>query len=127
TMRFANGVQAHIFVSWLHPYKEHRLVVVGSEKMAVFDDALAGNKLQLYPHRVHRGGQIPVAVKAEAETVPVSDVQPLFAECRHFLACLEHRRQPRTDGPSAVRVLEVLESCQRSLGRGGMPVRLASV
>ena len=125
TMRFANGVQAHIFVSWLHPYKEHRLIVVGSEKMAVFDDTLPVDKLQLYPHRVDWVGQVPVAVKAEAEPVPIADTEPLLAECRHFLECLEQRTEPRTDGPSAVRVLEVLEGCQRSLESGGTPVRPA--
>jgi UDP-2-acetamido-3-amino-2,3-dideoxy-glucuronate N-acetyltransferase len=125
TMRFANGVQAHAFVSWLHPYKEHRLVVVGSEKMAVFDDGLVSDKLQLYPHRVDWVDQVPVATRAEAEPVPIADIEPLLAECRHFVECLEDRRQPRTDGAGAVRVLEVLESSQRSLECGGTPVRLA--
>jgi len=125
TMRFANGVQAHTFVSWLHPYKEHRLVVVGSDKMAVFDDGLAEGKLQLYPHRVDWVDQVPVTFKAEAEPVTIDDTEPLLAECRHFLECVETRRQPRTDGRSGVLVLEVLENSQRSLERGGVPMRIA--
>jgi len=123
TMRFANGVHAHTFVSWLHPYKEHRLVVVGSEKMAVFDDGLAADKLQLYPHRVEWVDQLPVAVRAEAEPVRIKDTEPLLAECRHFVECVYDRGRPRTDGRSGVRVLEVLESSQQSLDSGGVPVR----
>ncbi|MBN2466017.1 Gfo/Idh/MocA family oxidoreductase, partial [candidate division WOR-3 bacterium] len=66
---FAGGVRAHIFVSWLHPFKEQRLVVVGSDKMAVFDDTAAVDKLQLYPHRVDWVDRVPIAVKSEAEIV----------------------------------------------------------
>src|SRR4029079_9084965 len=65
---FPGGVHAHIFVSWLHPFKEQRLVVVGSEKMAVFDDT-AQDKLILYPHKVEWKNRVPEAVKAEAEVV----------------------------------------------------------
>ena len=63
-LTFASGVRAHIFVSWLHPFKEQRLVVVGSEKMAVFDDT-AADKLVLYPHRVEWKDRVPNAVKAD--------------------------------------------------------------
>src|SRR3954466_13910897 len=65
---FPSGVQAHIFVSWLHPVKEQKLVVIGSEKMAVFDDT-AEDKLVLYPHRVEWKNRIPTAIKAKGEVV----------------------------------------------------------
>ena len=84
---FPSGVQAHIFVSWLHPVKEQRLVVVGSEKMAVFDDT-AEHKLVLYPHKVEWKNRIPTAVKAEGEVVALEDREPLRAECQHFLDCV---------------------------------------
>jgi UDP-2-acetamido-3-amino-2,3-dideoxy-glucuronate N-acetyltransferase len=122
-LTFASGVRAHIFVSWLHPFKEHKLVVVGDRKMAVFDDTLPVNKLSLYPHRVEWIARVPVAVKAEAEGVPLPDVEPLEAECRHFLECVATGRRPRTDGENGVAVLRVLEACQRSMERGGVPVR----
>ncbi len=77
---FPSGVQAHIFVSWLHPIKEQRLVVVGSEKMAVFDDT-AEHKLVLYPHRVEWKNRVPTAVKANGENVVLDDREPLRAEC----------------------------------------------
>ena len=125
-MTFASGVRAHIFVSWLHPFKEQKLVVVGERKMAVFDDTLAADKLQLYPHRVDWIERVPVAVKADAETVTLSEAEPLEQECRHFLDCVATRRRPRTDGRNGVEVLRVLEACQQSLEHGGRPVQLAA-
>src|SRR6266478_9512073 len=76
---FPSGVQAHIFVSWLHPIKEQRLVIVGSEKMAVFDDT-AEHKLVLYPHKVEWRNRIPTAVKADGEILYIEDREPLRAE-----------------------------------------------
>jgi UDP-2-acetamido-3-amino-2,3-dideoxy-glucuronate N-acetyltransferase len=125
TMTFASGVRAHIFVSWLHPFKEQKLVVVGTQKMVVFDDALPTEaKLQLYPHRVDWIERVPVAVKAQAERVPLDAAEPLTEECRHFIDCLVTRRRPRTDGVNGVTVLRVLEACQQSLEKGGQPVIL---
>lgn len=120
-LRFPSGVHAHIFVSWLHPFKEQRLVVVGTEKMAVFDDA-AENKLLLYPHRVEWKNRIPTAVKAEAEIVPLPADEPLLIECGQFLEAIRTRQPPPTDGAEGVRVLRILEACQRSLKQQGAPV-----
>ncbi|MFY9745917.1 MAG: Gfo/Idh/MocA family oxidoreductase [Acidobacteriaceae bacterium] len=113
-MTFGSGVRAHIFVSWLHPFKEQRLVVVGSEKMAVFDDT-AAEKLVLYPHRVEWKDRVPNAVKADAEPVPLESTEPLRNECQHFLDCLTSRRAPLTDGREGLRVLRVLSACQQAL------------
>jgi UDP-2-acetamido-3-amino-2,3-dideoxy-glucuronate N-acetyltransferase len=115
---FPSGVQAHIFVSWLHPVKEQRLVVVGSEKMAVFDDT-ADNKLVLYPHRVEWKNRLPTAVKAKGEVAVLDDREPLKAECQHFLDCVESRTSPVSDGAEGLRVLRVLDACQRALVKGG--------
>jgi len=116
---FHSGVQAHIFVSWLHPFKEQRLVVVGSEKMAVFDDA-AAQKLVLYPHKVAWVNRVPTAVKATGEVVELDAVEPLRAECEHFLRCIETRTAPVTDGVEGLRVLKVLDACQRALLDGSV-------
>jgi UDP-2-acetamido-3-amino-2,3-dideoxy-glucuronate N-acetyltransferase len=113
---FASGVRAHIFVSWLHPFKEQRLVVVGSEKMAVMDDT-ASDKLVVYPHRVEWKGRVPTAVKANADSVPIEDTEPLRNECLEFLECVQTRRVPRTDGEEGLRVLRILNACQESLER----------
>lgn len=111
---FANGVRGHIFVSWLHPFKEQRLVVVGSEKMAVFDDT-APDKLVLYPHRVEWKDRVPTAVKAEAEPVALETAEPLRNECQHFMDSIASRVSPLTDGHEGLRVLRILNACQKSL------------
>ena len=117
TLRFASGVRAHIFVSWLHPFKEQKLVVIGERKMAVFDDVAPEDKLLVYPHEVVWREGVPVASKAEAVSVPFDTVEPLRAECEHFLECVERRSTPRTDGAEGLRVLRVLADFQRSLDR----------
>ena len=115
---FPSGVRAHIHVSWLHPFREQRLVVIGSEKMAVFDD-LAENKLVLFPHHIQWRNRVPTAVKAEAEVVgQIGTEEPLRAECEHFLECVRARKQPYTDGEEGLRVLRVLEACQHDLLNG---------
>ena len=113
-LRFPSGVGAHIFVSWIHPFKEQRLVVIGSEKMAVFDDT-AQDKLVVYPHRVEWKGRIPTAVKAEKETVPLEPSEPLKNEVSHFLECIKSRNPPVTNGPEGLRVLRVLDACEQAM------------
>jgi UDP-2-acetamido-3-amino-2,3-dideoxy-glucuronate N-acetyltransferase len=117
TMEFNNGVKGHIFVNWLHPFKEQKLVVVGSKAMAVFDD-LSEDKLCLYPHRIEwKEGKIPVAEKAEREVIPVEKAEPLKSEMQHFIDCVLARKRPKTDGMEGVRVLKILEAAERELTR----------
>ncbi len=112
---FKNGVKAHIFVSWLHPYKEQKLVVVGSKKMALFDD-LSEGKLFVYPHEIKlENGKIPVAHKADFITVDFPPQQPLKEELLHFIDCVETRVTPKTDGIEGLRVLKILEKAEYSL------------
>ncbi len=115
-LKFKSGVTGHIFVSWLHPSKEQRLVIVGTEKMAVFDDT-AEKKLLLYPHHVDWIGRAPKAVKAEPVAVELDRAEPLAEECRHFLDCVATRKAPLSDGREGLRVLRVLDACQQSLER----------
>jgi UDP-2-acetamido-3-amino-2,3-dideoxy-glucuronate N-acetyltransferase len=118
-LRFASGVRAHIFVSWLHPFKEQKLVVVGEKQMAVFNDTLGWDeKLLLYPHSIDWNENIPVANRAEAEQVVVEEYEPLRAECEHFIECMTSRERPRTDGEEGLRVLRVLNGCQSALETG---------
>jgi len=115
-LKFPSGVQAHIFVSWLHPFKEQKLVVVGDKKMAVFDDTvLWSEKLRLYPHAIEWKDNIPLASKAEAEFIELSESEPLRDECTHFIDCVARRSPPRTDGEEGLRVLKVLNACQKSI------------
>jgi UDP-2-acetamido-3-amino-2,3-dideoxy-glucuronate N-acetyltransferase len=114
-LAFPSGVRAHIFVSWLHPYKEQKLVVVGDRKMAVFDDVQSEQKLLLYPHVIDWRNHMPVPTRADAQVVAVETGEPLRAECEHFLECVSTRRRPRTDGSEGLRVLTVLQRCQTAL------------
>ncbi len=125
TCEFPSGVEAHFFVSWLHPFKEQKLVVVGSKKMAVFDDVEKERKLVLYSHRIDWLNRVPVAHKDDGQVVALENIEPLRAECRHFLDCGVARTMPRTNGESAVRVLEVLEGCEESLKRHGSPIEVS--
>jgi acetyltransferase-like isoleucine patch superfamily enzyme len=122
-LNFASGVKAHIFVSWLHPFKEQKLVVVGDRKMAVLDD-VSEEKLVLYPHQIQWVKRIPVAAKAQAEVVAVDMEEPLKAECQHFLECISKGRTPRTDGREGLRVLQILQASQESLNQDSRIVRL---
>jgi len=116
-LAFPSGVRAHIFVSWLHPFKEQRLVVVGDRCMAVFDDVEETDKLVLYPHSIDWKNHVPVVSRATGQPVSFEPVEPLRAECLHFVDCVKNRLAPRTDGEEGLRVLRVLEACQERLNR----------
>ena len=123
-MHFAGGARAHIFVSWLHPYKEQKLVVVGDKKMAVFDDVAPQDKLLLFEHRIDWIDRIPVPRKEDAKVIEFSFTEPLREECAHFVESIASRRLPRTDGEEGLRVLRILEASQESLKNNGRVVSL---
>jgi len=114
-LSFPSGITGHIFVSWLHPFKEQKLIVVGDRKMAVLDDLEPEHKLRLYPHSIDWKNHTPVPHKADAEPVALEWIEPLRAECQHFLDCIATRATPRTDGREGLRVLEVLRRCEAAL------------
>ncbi|MCB2106830.1 MAG: Gfo/Idh/MocA family oxidoreductase [Rhodobacteraceae bacterium] len=118
-LEFPGGEQAHIFVSWLHPFKEQKLVVIGDGGMAVFDDGQPwDSKLLLYPHEIKWVGGAPSPAKAAAVKVDVAEAEPLGLECQHFLDCIANGTPPRTDGAEATRVLRVLTAAQTSMETG---------
>jgi len=123
-LHFRGGQRAHIFVSWLNPFKEQQLVIVGDRKMAVFNDVEKDRKLVLYDQRVDLDGRQPVLQKGEAHVVTLPSDEPLRLECQHFIDCIVTRRTPLTDAASGLRVLKVLESCQVSLQLNGQPIHL---
>lgn len=117
-MEFPSGLKAHIFVSWLHPFKEQKLVVVGDRKMAVFDDTLPwDDKLLLYPHKMKWKSNVPVPTKGEPERVDIPQAEPLRRECEHFLDSIANGHTPQTNGAEGLRVLRVLKAAQRSLDK----------
>lgn len=122
---FDNGVRGHIFVSWLHPFKEQRLVVIGDKKMASFDDV--HKRLVLYDQRVEVHAGEPVPVKGEGTDVDYPADEPLRQECQAFLDAITTRTPPLTDGASGLQVLGVLQAAQRSLVMNGEPVTLPMI
>lgn len=123
---FENGARAHIFVSWLHPFKEQKLVVVGSKKMAVFDDVAPANKLMLFDKSIALVNGAFEVKRPEGAPVAFDPSEPLLNECRHFLECIERGARPHTDGAEGLRVLQVLQACQKSLQLNGEPVEVGA-
>lgn len=126
TLHFQRGVRGHIFVSWLHPYKEQRLVVVGSSRMAVFDDVSRDQKLVIYDQGIDWIDGEPIPRKNESEIIPLPADEPLRTEAEHFLQAIMTGEQPLTDGASGLAVLQVLQAAQRSLGLHGQSIALGS-
>ena len=124
-LEFPSGLRAHIFVSWLHPFKEQKLVVVGDRKMAVFDDTEPwSDKLLLYPHEIKWQNNFPVPEKGEPERVEIPEAEPLRLECEHFLDSFTNGNRPQTDGEEGLRVLKILNAAQRSLNKNGCSIEL---
>ncbi|MGV3773133.1 MAG: Gfo/Idh/MocA family protein [Verrucomicrobiales bacterium] len=126
-LHFASGKRAHIFVSWLNPFKEQRLVVVGDKQMAVFNDLSKTEKLVLYNQRVDVENRQPILQKGESTLVPLTEDEPLRKECEHFLQSVQSRQAPLTDAASGIQVLKVLQACQVSLQLNGRPILLSDV
>ena len=108
-MDFDKGLSAHINVSWLHPFKEQKIVVIGSSSMAVFDDTQPwAQKLALYKHKFSLKEDIPNLDKADVEYIEVPISEPLRNECDHFIEVVNNKTMPLTDGEEGLRVLNVL-------------------
>jgi UDP-2-acetamido-3-amino-2,3-dideoxy-glucuronate N-acetyltransferase len=122
SLDFSSGVKAYIFVSWLHPFKEQKLVIVGDRKTAVFDDTEPSRKLVVYPHQIDWVNRVPVARKAEGEVVSLCRDEPLLLECQHFLESVRDRTRPRTDGENGLQVLRVLQACEQSITKPSEPL-----
>jgi len=117
-LKFPSGIGAHIFVSWLNPYKEQKLVIVGSSGMLVFDDTEpVEKKLVHYPHTINWRNGLPVPNKAESRPIDIAPIwkEPLKAECEAFLTAIQNGIPPLTSGEEGLRVLKILELSQKSL------------
>jgi predicted dehydrogenase len=117
-LRFPSGLAAHMHLSWLDPHKERRFTVVGSKRMATFDDMELERKLSIYDKGFDEDyssyGEY-IARSGDISSPRVSNEEPLRIECRHFLECVRDGAKPRSGGESGLRVVRVLEALQRSL------------
>ncbi len=119
-MRFPSGLAAHLHLSWLDPHKERRFTVVGSKKMATFDDMELERKLTVYDKGFDEDftshGEY-IARSGDVYSPRVGNEEPLRIECSHFVDCVRDGTTPRSDGESGLRVVRVLEELQGSLDR----------
>jgi predicted dehydrogenase len=117
-MRFASGAAAHLHLSWLDPHKERRLTIVGSRRMATFDDMALEGKVTVYDkgfdEDVRSWGEY-LARSGDIHSPQIANTEPLRLECEHFVECIRTGTAPRSDGRSGLRVVRVLEALQRSL------------
>jgi predicted dehydrogenase len=117
-LRFPSGLAAHMHLSWLDPHKERRFTVVGSKRMATFDDMEVERKLTVYDKGFDEDfssyGEY-IARSGDTHSYQVSNEEPLRIECRHFLDCVRDGSEPRSGGASGLRVVRVLEALQQSL------------
>ena len=129
SLYFENRIMAHIHLSWLDPHKVRKTTIVGADKMAVFDDAEATEKLRIYDSHA----EVPAArTYGEAIQVRFGDIliprvdmtEPLKLECQHFVDCVSSRVTPVSDGRDGLRVVRILEAAQRSLEHDGVPVKI---
>jgi predicted dehydrogenase len=124
-LAFPGGEQAQINLSWLHPIKEHRLAVIGTQGMLVFDDGEPWErKLMLYPHQVDVGGERPSATRAEPLAVPLEAAEPLRLECEHFLNAVRFGFEPRTGSEEALRVMRTLARAGEAMRERSFDLRL---
>jgi len=128
TMNFGDRAMAHIHVSWLDPHKIRKTTIVGSKKMAVFDDLETNEKLRIYDKGAAHGTDYNsfaeyVTLRFGDITIPyVKMSEPLRLECLHFLECVRERKRPVSDGQDGLRVIKVLDAAQRSLKSRGLPI-----
>jgi UDP-2-acetamido-3-amino-2,3-dideoxy-glucuronate N-acetyltransferase len=117
-LSFAGNVHSHIFVSWLHPFKEQRLVVIGDKGMLVFEDSATNDKLRFYPKGFNKNAGALEKFDGDFEVIPHENKQPLAEEQLHFYKCVTEDLTPLTDGKHAIEVLETLKRAERSLKQG---------
>jgi predicted dehydrogenase len=119
-LRFPSGQVAHLHLSWLDPHKERRITVVGSKRMATFDDMRTEGKLTVYDKGFDEDASSwgeYIARAGESFSPRLANAEPLRLECEHFVECIRTGEQPRSDGRSGLRVVRVLQELQRSLER----------
>jgi predicted dehydrogenase len=126
-LRFPSGVVAHLHLSWLDPHKERRFTVVGSKRMATFDDMSLERKIEIYDKGFDQDfasyGEYIVR-SGDIHSPRISNEEPLRIECGHFVESIVEGREPRSGAASGLRVVRVLEALQRSLEETGRAARV---
>ena len=129
---FSNGTTGHVHVSWLHPRKIRQITIVGSKKMAVYDDVSETEKIHIYDKGLaipddgnDKFSAWPLNYRYGDVVIPfISNAEPLKLECSHFIKCIIEGKRPRSDGWAGYRVTSILEAADRSLANGGLREKL---
>ena len=114
-IEYQSGVKGHIFVSWLHPFKEHRLVIIGSEAMISFEDSVKGRPLKLYSKKFNFNKGIPEKIDGPVENITYEKVMPLSLEIKHFLNHLDGKKLNFSDALHGLEVVKVLSEAGKQL------------
>jgi predicted dehydrogenase len=132
-LMFPEKVMAQVQLSWLDPHKLRRTTIVGSDKMAVFDDMEPTEMIRIYDKGVVNGSIYgsfgeSLSLRFGDVRIPyIKMVEPLRLECEHFIDCIRNDRTPRSDGYDGLRVVKVLRAAQESLDKNGVPVNLEDI
>ncbi len=114
-LTYPKNVKAHIFVSWLHPFKEQRMVIIGDKGMYVFEDSLKTEKLKFYKKGFENKDGVIEKFDANYEVIEFETKMPLAEEQAHFYESIINDTTPRTDGKHALEVLEILDKATEEL------------
>ena len=118
-LTYPGNVHAHIFVSWLHPFKEQRLVVIGSKGMISFDDSSVEKEIQFYDKHIEFDQGIPIKIENPSEIITYDKKQPLAEELKYFVENLD-RKIEIADGQSGYEVVKVLEKAQELIDKNNI-------
>ena len=131
TCFFEDNLIAHFHVNWLAPVKIRQTLIGGSEKMITWDDMELSEKLKIFDKGITLNNgpegvyQLQVGYRAGDMWAPhLPNVEALQVEAQHFLECIEHNRQPISDGHAGLRVVRILEAASQSMAQRGQPVEL---
>jgi len=108
-------VEGHIFVSWLHPFKEHRLVAIGSEGMLSFEDSAEGKPLKYYEKKFKIGNKFPEKVDGPIENINYEQIKPLTQELQYFIDHLNSSKPKIANGIQAIEVTKILVTASNQL------------
>jgi predicted dehydrogenase len=131
-LRFPSGVIANIDIAWLSPVKLRRTVIVGSRRMALYDDTESVEKVKVYDHGVdfqdpETFGEFHLSYRTGDIVAPKLDgTEPLRREALHFLECVKTGERPITDAVAGLRVVASLEAAEHSMYNGGTAVPIAT-
>ena len=122
SIKYENNKMGHIFVSWLHPFKEHRFVIVGSKGMIHFEDAGKAKPLIFHEKSVDLRGNLPKSNLGKTFEINYSGDLPLLSQLKYFISKINDGNIEKANGDSAVEVMKVLDLATKSLKKNKISI-----